>query len=234
MSDHAGELLRRLASLGLRSVTRLRVTDNRTILVSLSRNGTLSVHRVYTGAPDSVLRAIVRFVAPGSVRAVRKAAERDIVAYHGSTAPMFESGTACVRRPDRPQPGDAEAVERLGLLFDDYNHRHFKAALPTVPIRLSGRMRTRLGHLTLDAKGRPAEITISRRHLSAHGWNEVAHTLLHEMVHLWQCANGLAVDHGPGFRAKARATGVTASARRWVTDEDVRKVASSRYRDSAI
>ena len=85
-----------------------------------------------------------------------------------------------------------------------------------IPIRLSGRMRSRLGHLSLDREGRPTEITISRRHLGADGWEEVAHTVLHEMVHLWQHASGHPVDHGPTFRAKAHAVGAHASARRWV------------------
>ncbi len=82
-------------------------------------------------------------------------------------------------------------------------------------MRLSGRMRTRLGQLCLDpATLEPFEITMSRRHLDRHGWNEAAHTLLHEMVHLWQHVQGYPVDHGPIFRSKARAVGVTPSARR--------------------
>jgi hypothetical protein len=44
----------------------------------------------------------------------------------------------------------------------------------------------------------------------------VEETLLHEMVHLWQHANGHPVNHGPAFRAKAREVGAHAAARRWV------------------
>jgi predicted SprT family Zn-dependent metalloprotease len=80
-------------------------------------------------------------------------------------------------------------------------------------------MRTRLGHLSLDQAGRPTDITISRRHLAAHGWDEAEQTLLHEMVHLWQWVIGHTVDHGPQFRAKAREVGVAAAARRWVTSK---------------
>ena len=36
------------------------------------------------------------------------------------------------------------------------------------------------------------------------------------MVHLWQYVSGHRVDHGPVFRAKARAVGVHAGAERWV------------------
>jgi hypothetical protein len=207
-------LLRRLTALGLRPVTRLRLTRNRSVMVSLSREGVLSIHQAYAAAPDRVLRAVVRFVARGTRREMRKAAEHEILGF-ASAIPEEARGER--RRRERALPEDAAALERLGLLFTALNQRHFGGALPAVPVRLSGRMRTRLGHLALDAAGRPSEITISRRHLRAHGWDEVSHTLLHEMVHLWQCANGAAVDHGPAFRRKAREVGVTAAARRWVT-----------------
>jgi hypothetical protein len=42
----------------------------------------------------------------------------------------------------------------------------------------------------------------------------VLHTLLHEMVHQWQDETGRAIDHGAGFRAKARDVGIAAAARR--------------------
>lgn len=213
----------RLAALGLRPVARVRVTDNRTVLVSLSRHRVLSVHRAFEDAPDEVLGAIVRFVAPGMSRDARKV-EQHVIIDHYRTADTGRPAPTPKRRPDRPQPADRAVLDRLTLLFAHYNQRHFMGALPAIPIRLSGRMRTRLGHLLLDAVGTPQEITISRRHLAKHAWTEVEHTLLHEMVHLWQCTEGYAVDHGPVFRAKARETGVTAAARRWVRGGPRRKV----------
>ncbi len=227
MTEAARILMTRLHDNGMRQVARLRVTENRSVLVSFSKKRILSVHQVYAAAPDCIIRAIVRFISSGSTAVVRKSAERDILEYFRSAAPTTAVASIGIRRADRAHPGDAEVVEKLGLLFDEYNQRHFKGGLPAVPIRLSGRMKVRLGHLTLSRSGKPSEITISRRHLAAHGWTEVAHTLLHEMVHLWQCANGHAVDHGPGFRRKARETGVTASARRWVRAEKGRRFADS-------
>lgn len=61
------------------------------------------------------------------------------------------------------------------------------------------------------------EIAISWRHVRRHRWEEVIHTLIHEMVHQWQDENGLEIDHGPRFRAKARDVGIDAAARRAVT-----------------
>jgi hypothetical protein len=218
VTSDADVLCQRLTALGLRPVERLRATENRSVLVSLSRKRVLSVHRAYAQAPDRVLQAIVRFVSRWTPRDLRQAARHEIVSYHAAAVPRSErlDHTA---RPARPRPGDAESLERLGLLFEALNQRHFMGSLPPVPIRISGRMRTRLGHLSLDQGGRPTDITISRQHLAAHGWEEAEHTLLHEMVHLWQCAVGQPVDHGPQFRAKAREVGVAAAARRWVTSK---------------
>jgi hypothetical protein len=49
-----------------------------------------------------------------------------------------------------------------------------------------------------------------------HRWEEVVHTLVHEMVHQWQDETGLPIDHGPRFRAKARDVGIDAAAKRAV------------------
>lgn len=206
-------LARRLEALGLRGVPRLRVTDNRTVMVSLSKRDVLSVHRGFAQAPDRVLKAVVRFVSRGTPKAMRRAAEHEILSFR---AEAHAPGPPRRRRAvDRPRPGDLEKAERLGRLFGGHNARYFGGELPELPIRLSGRMRSRLGQLCMrHDTGEPYEITISRRHLERHGWTETTHTLLHEMVHLWQHMNGHRVDHGPRFRAKALELGVVSSARR--------------------
>jgi hypothetical protein len=78
-----------------------------------------------------------------------------------------------------------------------------------IPIRISRRMKSRLGHYSPSGEGSEPEIVISRRHIRRDGWEEALHTLLHEMVHQWQDEQGLVVDHGASFRAKARAVGIT-------------------------
>jgi hypothetical protein len=205
----AEELRARLESLGAGRIGRLRLTDNHSVMVSFSRRGVLSVHRGYASAPDHVLEAIVRFVSRGTPRRERAAARHEILGYRVA---LRENAPA--RRRDRALPEDRELVERLATAFRSLNVRHFGGALPDSPIRLSGRMRSRLGHLALDERGRPVEITISRRHVTEHDWPSVTQTLLHEMVHLWQFANGHPVNHGATFRAKAREVGAHAAARR--------------------
>lgn len=211
-------LASRLAALGCLP-RGLRVTRNRAVMVSLSSRGVVSVHEGYAQAPDRVLKAIVRFLAPHTPRALRMAAKHEILSFPVSslTASPPDRLTASTRPTARPQPGDLERSERLTRMFHGFNVSHFSGTLPDLPIRMSGRMRTRLGQLCLDpVTGVPFEITMSRRHLNRHGWSEAAHTLLHEMVHLWQHATGVPVDHGPGFRAKAREVGAQPSARRTV------------------
>ena len=208
-------LARRLELLGLQPVEAVQVTDNRSVMVSLSPKGVLRIHRGYAMAPDRILKAVVRFVAPRTTRALRRAAEREILSFrpedHAAGPPRGR------RSADRPCAGDDDKTRRLTRLFEEYNRRHFGGALPALPFRISGRMRTRLGQLCIRHEtGEPYEITMSRRHIDRHGWDEASHTLLHEMVHLWQHQHGHAVDHGPLFRRKAAEVGVVGSARRTV------------------
>ena len=199
-------LARRLELLGLRGLQGVRVTDNRTVMVSLSPKGVLRIHRAYALAPDRVLKAVVRFVAPRTSRAMRRAAEHEILSFRPEA--RAAGGPRKERAGDRPRPGDAEKVERLGRLFRALNERHFGGELPSLPFRISGRMHTRLGQLCLRHEtGEAYEITMNRRHIDRHGWEEAAHTLLHEMVHLWQHVHGHAVDHGSMFRRKAEEIG---------------------------
>ena len=222
------ELLeQRLRALGLRGVTGVRATDNRAVMVSLTKQRVLSIHRGYAQAPDRVLRAVVRFVSRTTPRPLRRAAQHEILSFradaHAAGPPRRQ------RAPDQARPADLVPTERLAAYFREANAAHFGGLLPELPIRLSGRMKSRLGQLCLSREtGRPFEITVSRRHVARHGWQDVADTLLHEMVHLWQHENGHAVDHGPLFRAKAREVGVAPAARRAVRrGADLRRAARS-------
>jgi hypothetical protein len=204
----AEQLLHRLRTLGLKGITRCRLTANHAVMVSFS--GTeLRVHRGYLDAPGEVLRAIVRFVC-GRTRGERRQAQRVILGY-----PVHASSRPPARRPVRARPEDTTLVGELELWHREYNERYFGGRLARIAIRISGRMRTRLGQYTAASPyGEPAEIAISRAHIRRHGWAEALHTLLHEMVHQWQAENGHEIDHGPMFRAKAIEVGVAPHARR--------------------
>jgi len=201
----ADRLLARLRSLGLTRIERCRLTRNRHVMVSFS-GGALRVHEGYLAAPADVLRAIVVFVE-GRTRVERRAAQRLIIAH-----PVVTTSPA-TRRP-RTRPEDRTLVAELARCHDRYNADHFHGRLKTVSLRVSRRMKSRLGHYTCAAHGEPAEIAISWRHIRRDGWEEAKHTLLHEMVHQWQDETGHTIDHGPKFRSKAREVGVAPYARR--------------------
>jgi hypothetical protein len=208
-------LFDRLQQLGLRDISRIIVHQNRTVMVSLCARGVLRLHQGYSFAPDDVLSAIVRFLNPRVPRAARRAAEREFLAF---PVEQFAPPPERSIQPERPRPGDLRLIHRLRQLHEVLNLTRFGGVLGDIPIRISSRMRVRLGELSVDLRtGRPLEISISRRHLTRHPWAEVEHTMLHEMVHQWQAETGLPVDHGPLFRAKAREVGVLPVARRRIT-----------------
>jgi hypothetical protein len=204
----AEDLLTRLRSLGLKRIATLTLTRNRAVMVSF-RGAELRVHEAYLGADEPVLRAIVQFIE-GRTRAERRAAQRDILAHDVPAVPRR------ITR-ERTAPQDLPLAERLAAAHRQLNEAHFGGTLHEIPIRVSRRMRSRLGHYTAATPaGDLAEIAISRSHLRRHGWDEALHTLLHEMVHQWQDESGRPIDHGAMFRAKAREVGIEAAARRMV------------------
>jgi hypothetical protein len=204
----ADDLLARLRTFGLTRIDRCRLTRNRAVMVSFS-GGELRIHAGYLGAPPEVLRAVVVFVQ-GRTRADRCAARAVILAHRVEVPPRIG------RRP-RTRPEDEGLAVRLTAWHRRYNDELFEGRLRHIAVRVSRRMRSRLGHYSAASPaGEPPEIAISRRHVRRHGWEEALHTLLHEMVHQWQDESGLPIDHGARFRAKARAVGIAASARRAV------------------
>jgi SprT-like family protein len=203
----------RLRQLGLTEVDRILTHTNTTVMLSLSRR-TLRLHRGYAFAPDEILRAIVQFVNPRVPRPRRRSAESQFLQFPVTSYVATPSRT---QRRERKRPGDLALLRRLKDLHRTLNLLHFAGRLGEIPIRLSSRMKSRLGELAVDGKtGQPTEIGISRRHIRRHDWSEVEHTLLHEMVHQWQAESGMDVDHGSTFRAKAREVGVIPAAKRKV------------------
>jgi predicted SprT family Zn-dependent metalloprotease len=175
-------------------------TRNRRIMASVAERGrALRLNEAFASAPRDVLISVARlFSARDSrTRARAKAAVRDFIAQ----IPPAEA-SAGPRRPRRRQvlPGDERHLERLRDEFRRVNAAHFGGALPEVPLYLSGQMRRRNGHFC----SHPVEIVISRRLLTHAHPGEAEHTLRHEMIHLWQHAQGKKPDHGAEFRAWAR------------------------------
>jgi hypothetical protein len=201
---NADELRARLQRLGLGSQYRVRLTSNRTVVVSYG-GGELRIHNSFLEADEEVWKAIITFVH-GRTRVVRNEARRTILEF-----PVARAADAGRRRRAREQtnPADLPLIRELSRWHRDYNEERFDGSLREIPIRISRRMKSRLGHYCPATEGCEPEIVISRRHVRRDGWDEALHTLLHEMVHQWQDEQGLVVDHGASFRVKARAVGIT-------------------------
>ncbi|MDX2120729.1 MAG: SprT-like domain-containing protein [Gemmatimonadota bacterium] len=194
----------RLRAAGLPAVPRFETHRNQQVMLSWLPGRRLRIHEGYAAAPDEVLRAIVKFLTPGVRRASRVAARQVFLSF-----PVERHAPPRSRRPPRPRPGDQELLLRLTTLQAELNLTHFNGQLTTLPIRLSSRMRRRLGELRLERKtGRAVHIGLSRRHALHDPWPEVRDTLLHELVHQWQAETGRPVDHGREFRRMAREVGI--------------------------
>jgi hypothetical protein len=202
------ELLAVLRARGLTRVQRCTLTRNARVMVSF-RGDEMRIHESYLVASPDVLDAIVRLVH-GRTKAIRREAGKLIVA--NSTA----SDTSTLRRRQRTHSDDADWSKRLVAEHSRLNAEHFANALSTIVVRVSRRMKSRLGHYSPAEGESAAEIAISRRHIRRHGWDDAIETLLHEMVHQWQAETGRALDHGPEFRAKAREVGIRPRAKRTV------------------
>jgi hypothetical protein len=210
----ADELLSRLRALGLRRIDRCVLTRNRTVMVSFG-DGELRVHEGYLDAPESVLRAVVTFVQ-GRTRADRRAAQRTIIA-------AAVVAHVAPRPPERTHAEDEVMVARLRQLHAALNAERFGGTLRSIPVRVSRRMKSRLGHYVPASQSAHVEIVISRRHVLRDGWEDATDTLLHEMVHQWQDESGLPVDHRGGFRRKAREVGAAPTAKKVVDRVEPRR-----------
>ncbi len=200
----AEQLRVRLLRLGLGERYRVRLTTNRIVVVSHS-GGEVRIHNGFLHASVAVWTAIITFVQ-ARTRAVRQEARRAILAF---PVPRSADHHRRRRARERTRSADLPLIRALTRCHGTYNEERFGGSLCPIAIRVSRRMKRRLGHYASAADGREPEIVLSTRHIRRDGWGEAVHTLLHEMVHQWQDEQGHAVDHGSAFRAKARAVGIT-------------------------
>jgi hypothetical protein len=199
-------LLRPIADGGTR-FQRIVFTDNQKVMLSVTDGGkTVRMNLIFSRAPEEVLHAIGAFFA-GPTTAKGKKAKQILQEYVKSKQVEPEPGApppVRKRRGTTPRPADLPLIAQMQAEFDAINARHFGGSLPSVPIRISDRMRGRNGHFQHD----PPEIAISRLLFTTAVAGEAEHTMRHEMIHLWQWATGARPGHGSDFRRWARAIGV--------------------------
>src|ERR1700682_519033 len=105
---HADELRPRLQRLGLGNQYRVRLTTNRTVVVSYS-GGELRIHRSFLGASEEVWKAIIIFVL-GRNRVARRKARRTILE---SPVPRLRDVPRRRRAPERTHPADLPIIHEL-------------------------------------------------------------------------------------------------------------------------
>src|SRR5712671_5637324 len=107
---NAEELKARLQRLGLGAQYRVRLTTNRTVVVSYS-GGDLRIHNSFLGADEEVWRAIITFVH-GRTRVVRNEARKKILEF-----PVPKEDAPRRRRsPERTNPADVPFIRELSRL----------------------------------------------------------------------------------------------------------------------
>ena len=193
-------------------------TRNRRIMASAANRGRdLRLNVAFAEAPREVLAAVARLFTGRDARTRNRA--KEVVRQFINAIPPAPGAPTRRPRTRQVQPGDERHLERLRDEFRRVNAEHFGGALPEVPLFLSGQMRRRNGHFCSN----PLEIVISRRLCTHAEAGQAEHTLRHEMIHLWQHAEGARPDHGPAFRAWARRLDVHPRATRPVTWKNQRR-----------
>jgi len=208
------EFLLELQRRGATRLSRVSFRSNRSTLWSLTRNGrALNLLEAYAQAPDELLDAFAALVREGGVRS---AATRRAAGLIGAWPEARQSlKNARLARENEPSGGCSATPEQaryLRGLYRYFNVTRFAGTLPDeVPIRLSARMVSALGHMlpgeTSDGRRRVVEIALSVDLMLEGNGAERVDTLLHEMAHAADYLHTGHRGHGPSWRAWARRAG---------------------------
>lgn len=196
MSRTAEQTLNILRSMGARRLRRVRFRANRTTVWSLTQSGTVfNLHRAFSSAPTSVLRHLA---------VVASEAWRPSAAYDRARDAVmaWEPVHADIRRLRRESARHSSPTRRDGVgpccatpaqrrylyrLYRYLNQTRFGGRLPaSLPLRLSNRMRSRLGQLAhgwQDGRQVVLEIALNVDLMLPGNGRERLDTLLHEMAH---------------------------------------------------
>jgi hypothetical protein len=208
--DFLAELQRR----GATRLSRVSFRDNRSVVWSLTQHATvLNLHAAYAAAPTELLDAFAVLAREGGVRspATRRAASAvnewpDVWRAVAETRARRKSRavTSCCATPDQGA--------YLRALYRYFNATRFGGVLPDgVPVRLSNRMKSSLGHMLpgeeLDGARRVEEIALNVDLMLSGNGAERIDTLLHEMAHAADYLESGHRGHGASWRAWARRAG---------------------------
>jgi hypothetical protein len=167
------------------SIRRIRYRTNRSVLLSVSRDGrTLNSHHCFRDAPPAVVAAIVAFVRSPRASARWHHALTVIRGWEGAQRGIEEARRG--RPPRTAAPGPVGERVRLEGMYDRLNRERFGGWLPPVHLRVSRRMTRSLGTITygrLDGDRAIRAITIAADLFLPGNETVLEDTVLHEMAH---------------------------------------------------
>lgn len=218
LKAHTPETFR--TALKRRGATRLeRVTfrRNRSAVWSLTQRGTaLNLHEAYRNAPSHILDAFAVIVRSGGVGTSASRHAGTVVLDWPELGRSLEEVRSAHHRRRRRRPhrccGTEEQRDYLRSLYGYFNRTRFDGMLPDdIPLRLSNRMRSSLGHM-MPGRHRNGhryvvEIALNVDLLLSGNGAERVDTLLHEMAHAADYLISGECGHGPSWRAWARSVG---------------------------
>ncbi len=209
--------LRQMWRRGATRLERVTFRRNRSTIWSLTRGGTaLNLHEAFRAAPPRILDAFALIVRSGGLGTARsRKAGETVLAWPELIRALEECRATRARRRRTAEArccGTPEQRAYLRALYRYFNETRFGGALPAdVPIRLSNRMRSSLGHMM------PGEAENGRRYIVEIALNvdlllpgngaERVDTLLHEMAHAADYLLTGNRGHGPSWRDWARHVG---------------------------
>ena len=209
-------------------VQRVRYRTNRTVLLSVSRDGrTLNSHSCFRQAPPPIIDAVLTFLNARGGSAAHRRALTTLKGWEGARRGLAEARASRPRRRRSSSTSAASAeARRIRLLYDELNEQHFNGELPVPRLRVSRRMTRSLGtisYLGSDSGGAERgvrEIALSADLLLEQNARVLEETLLHEMAHAEAWLRHGHRGHGRTWRAIAQRVGCTPRAR---TRQQVRR-----------
>jgi len=178
----------------------------------------LNVHVAYAAATPRILDAFATVAREGGVRSRASRAAATTIAEW----PELEEAIRRARETHRLSTGDerrpthccatSEQRAYLRALYRYFNSTRFGGRLPDgIPVRLSRRMRSALGHMLpgerADGSRYVVEIALNVDLMLAGNGAERLDTLLHEMAHAADYLTSGERGHGPSWRKWARRAG---------------------------
>jgi hypothetical protein len=150
----------------------------------------LNVHAAYGAAPPELLDAFATVARAGGVRSAATRRAASVITAWPDVWRAIEV-TRATRKPRTVTSCCATPEQRayLRVLYRYFNVTRFAGKLPgDIPVRLSDRMRSSLGHMLpaedVDGKRRVTEIALNLDLMLERNGPERIDTLLHEMAHV--------------------------------------------------